>query len=258
MSAYYSENDPKVAAWLRELIKAGLIADGDVDERSIVDVEAADLEGYTQCHLFAGIGGWSFALRLAGWSDDTPVWTGSCPCQPFSTAGPKIGFGDKRHLWPEFWRLIAKCRPPTIFGEQVASKGGFEWLDGISDDLEAGGYAFGAAVLPAASVGAPHLRKRTFWVGTPVANPANGTPEAFVARKKAAVAKGCKMGLTVTDIQMQAKLAIGRDGIRLTSRMARAAALNPAHCRWLMGFPREWHSCGATVMQSYRKSRRHS
>src|SRR5512147_3187208 len=86
MAAYYNEFDPFAAAWLRELIKAGHIADGDVDERSIVDVQPADLVGFTQCHFFAGIGGWSLALRLAGWPDDRPVWTGSCPCQPFSQA----------------------------------------------------------------------------------------------------------------------------------------------------------------------------
>ena len=84
---YYNEHDAKAAAWMRELIKEGLIADGDVDERSIVDVQPGDLAGYTQCHWFAGIGGWSLALRLAGWPDDRPVWTGSCPCQPFSSAG---------------------------------------------------------------------------------------------------------------------------------------------------------------------------
>lgn len=87
MTAYYNENDPYAAQWLRNLITAGHIAKGDVDERSIVDVRADDLRGYTQCHFFAGIGGWSLALRLAGWPDDRPVWTGSCPCQPFSAAG---------------------------------------------------------------------------------------------------------------------------------------------------------------------------
>lgn len=87
MIAYYNDNDKQVCAWLRELIKAGLIADGEVDDRSILDVEATDLAGFTQCHFFAGIGGWSYALRLAGWPDERPVWTGSPPCQPFSVAG---------------------------------------------------------------------------------------------------------------------------------------------------------------------------
>src|SRR4051812_32613457 len=121
MSAYYNEFDTKAAAWLRELIKAGLIADGEVDERSIVDVRADDLRGFTQCHFFAGIGGWSYALRLAGWSDDRECWTGSCPCQPFSSAGAQAGGHDPRDLWPAWFQLLRKCRPVLVFGEQVES-----------------------------------------------------------------------------------------------------------------------------------------
>lgn len=123
MTAYYNENDPKAAAWLRELIKEGHIAAGDVDERSIEDVLPNDIIGYNQCHFFAGIGGWSLALRTAGWPDDRPVWTGSCPCQPFSAAGKGGGVDDPRHLWPAWQWLIDQCRPPILFGEQVASKG---------------------------------------------------------------------------------------------------------------------------------------
>lgn len=164
MSAYYNENDPKAAAWLRELIKAGHIANGDIDERSIVDVRSDDLIGYTQCHFFAGIGGWPYALRLVGWPDDEPVWTGSCPCQPFSAAGAQKGEEDERHLWPEFRRLIADCAPNRIFGEQVANSIGFGWIDGVRADLEAEKYALGIAVLGAHSVGAPHIRQRLYWV----------------------------------------------------------------------------------------------
>ncbi|MFA6270849.1 MAG: DNA cytosine methyltransferase [Candidatus Paceibacterota bacterium] len=164
MVAYYNDNDKKVCAWLRELIKAGLIADGDVDERSILDVKPSDLAGFAQCHFFAGIGGWSYALRLAGWPDDEPVWTGSCPCQPFSVAGKGRGDKDERHLWPEFYRLIAECSPPVVFGEQVASKAGRGWLAGVRADLEAVGYGVGAADLCAAGIGAPHIRQRLYWV----------------------------------------------------------------------------------------------
>ena len=85
-AAFYNEWDPFPAAWLRNLVAAGQVADGIVDERSIADLHAADLSGAAQCHFFAGIGGWSYALRLAGWPDDRPVWTASCPCHPFSTA----------------------------------------------------------------------------------------------------------------------------------------------------------------------------
>lgn len=164
MTAYYNEFDPKAAAWLRELIKAGHIAQGDVDERSIVDIRPSDLIGYTQCHFFAGIGVWSYALRRAGWPDDRPVWTGSCPCQPFSAAGKGAGFTDERHFWPHFHWLIENCRPPVVFGEQVASKDGLGWLDLVQADLEGSGYASGAVDTCAAGFGAPHIRQRLYWV----------------------------------------------------------------------------------------------
>jgi DNA (cytosine-5)-methyltransferase 1 len=164
MSAYYNEIDEKAAAWLRELIKARLIADGEVDTRSIVDVRPGDLRGFRQCHFFAGIGGWSYALRLAGWPDDRPVWTGSCPCQPFSSAGKGRGTEDARHLWPQFRRLIRKRRPSVVFGEQVASKAGRVWLSAVFADAEALAYRAAGADLCAAGVGAPHIRQRLYFV----------------------------------------------------------------------------------------------
>ena len=164
MSAYYNENDPFAAGWLRNLITAKLIAAGDVDTRSIKDVKADDLKGYWQHHFFAGIGGWSYALRLAGWPDNRPVWTGSCPCQPFSGAGKRKGTADARHLWPDFYHLIGERRPATIFGEQIASKDGRLWLAGVRADLEGLGYGVGAADLCAAGVGAPHIRQRLYWM----------------------------------------------------------------------------------------------
>lgn len=164
MSAYYNENDPKAAAWLRELIQGGHIAPGVVDERSIVDVRADELYEHTQHHFFAGIGGWSLALRLAGWPDHLPVWTGSCPCQPFSAAGKGRGKRDPRHLWPAFRDLIEDAGPAIVFGEQVASKTGRGWLAGVRADLEALDYALGAADLCAPGVGAPHIRQRLWWM----------------------------------------------------------------------------------------------
>ena len=164
MTAYYNEIDKGAARWLEKLIAKGLIAKGDVDTRSILDVHPEDLNGYEQLHFFAGIGGWSRALRLAGWSDDRPVTTGSCPCQPFSSAGKGGGVSDPRHLWPAFRWLIAKRKPSIVFGEQVASSAGREWIDGVRADLEAMGYAAGAADLCAACVGSPQVRQRLFWV----------------------------------------------------------------------------------------------
>lgn len=160
---YYNEYEPFAAEWLKELIKDGLIPDGEVDTRSIVDVAPEDLKDFKQCHFFAGIGGWAYAARLAGWGDDRPMWTGSPPCQPFSTAGKQDGASDERHLWPVWFNLLRECRPPIVFGEQVSAAITFGWLDALQQDLENEGYACGAIVLPASGVGAPHKRDR-LWI----------------------------------------------------------------------------------------------
>ncbi|AZP86547.1 DNA cytosine methyltransferase [Klebsiella pneumoniae] len=162
--AYYNEIDPFAAQWLRNLIAAGHIAPGEVDERSIEDVTPDDLKGFTQCHFFAGIGVWSRSLRLAGWPDDRPVWTGSCPCQPFSAAGKGDGFADERHLWPHFFHLISERRPQHVFGEQVAAGNANVWFDLVQADLEGMGYAFGLVPFTSAGIGAPHIRERAYWV----------------------------------------------------------------------------------------------
>jgi len=186
VSSYYNENDPRAAAWLRELIRKGHIANGYVDERDIRDVTPEELGGYHQHHFFAGIGGWSLALRLAGWPDDKPVWTGSCPCQPFSSAGKRAGFADDRHLWPAWHWLIQQCQPAIVFGEQVAGKAGESWFDLVSNDLEASGYACGAVTFPACSVGAPHLRQRLYWVGVADSQHPRRDPRASACQEKEA------------------------------------------------------------------------
>lgn len=164
---FYNEIDPIAAQWLRNLIDAGHIAPGIVDERSIEEITPDELRNYNQCHFFAGIGVWSYALRLAGVPDDYPIWTGSCPCQPFSAAGKGAGFADERHLWPAFHWLIHQRRPAIVLGEQVASQDGLAWLDLVQADLEGSGYATGASDLCAVGVGAPHIRQRLYWVAHP-------------------------------------------------------------------------------------------
>ena len=170
MTAYYNEIDPYAAQWLRNLIAKGLIANGEVDTRSIVDVTPDDLKGFTQCHFFAGIGGWSHALRLAEWPDDRPIWTGSCPCQPFSVAGKGAGTDDPRHLWPHFHRIITAVRPLVVMGEQVAGAAGYGWLDGVRADLAREGYASRGVDIPACAVDAPHIRQRLYWVACDMAD----------------------------------------------------------------------------------------
>lgn len=164
MTAYYNENNPFCAAWLENLIQADCIAPGVVDSRSILEITPHDLKGFSQCHFFAGIGVWSYALREAEWSDERHIWTGSCPCQPFSNAGSRLAFGDDRDLWPIWYELIRECNPSIVVGEQVASKDGIIWLDILSAEMEEQNFTVGAATLPAAGFGAPHIRERNFWV----------------------------------------------------------------------------------------------
>ncbi len=166
MSHLYNEIEPNAAAWMKNLMDAGEIPQGKIDVRPIQQITGTDLAGLRQFHTFVGIGGWPLALRLAGWPEDREVWTGSCPCQPFSSAGKGGGVADARHLWPEFFRLIKECRPATVFGEQVGSKAGIGWLDGVQADLEGEGYTCGAVIVGAHSVGAPHIRQRIYWVAT--------------------------------------------------------------------------------------------
>lgn len=199
MSDYYNDFDPGAAAWLRELIAGAHIPPGRVDDRSILDVAAADLAGLRRVHFFAGIGGWAEALRLADWPDWMPVWTGSPPCQPFSAAGKRAGRDDSRHLGPRFVDLVGACRPPLLFGEQVASaaaigraaKSGkrgagtepeWAWWDDLSLRLEAAGYAAWAGVVPAAAVGAPHIRERLFFGAVDLRFAAGGMGDCLGAR----------------------------------------------------------------------------
>ncbi len=168
MTAYYNDNDLRACATLNTLIEAGEIPPGRVDSRSIHEVQASELRGYSQVHFFAGIGVWPHALRRAGWPDWRPIGTGSCPCQPFSAAGEQRGFTDPRHLWPEWRRIQRDARAEgqpwafRVFGEQVASAGA--WLDLVQSDMEADGLAFGAADLAAAGFGGAHIRQRFMWV----------------------------------------------------------------------------------------------
>ena len=171
MAVYYNDSDPAACAWLRELITAGQLPAGEVDERSILNVAPDDLRGFTQCHFFAGIGGWPHALRLAGVAEDRPVWTGSPPCQPFSQAGQRKGQNDDRHLAPAFLRLVAACRPGLVFGEQVAS----------AAVLGPSGRTAGTA---AAGIGAPHIRQRLFFGAVAMEPGAGGLGHGFGARSQ--------------------------------------------------------------------------
>ncbi|MBZ9706104.1 DNA cytosine methyltransferase [Mesorhizobium sp. ESP7-2] len=168
MTAYYNEYDAAAAAILQQQIDDGVIAPGVVDTRSIKEVQFDDIRGYTQYHWFAGGGLWSVAARRAGWHDDRPIWSASCPCQPFSAAGKGAGTDDPRHLWPDLLRLIRAARaagdgPVVLVGEQVSGAAGYGWFDGVRADLAAEDYASRARDFPACAVDAPHQRNRLYW-----------------------------------------------------------------------------------------------
>jgi DNA (cytosine-5)-methyltransferase 1 len=162
MKAYYNEIDDYCCGWLSNLMDAGCITPGKIDDRSIVHLRPDDFARYERVHFFAGLAGWDYALSLSGYSGH--VWTGSCPCQPFSAAGKGKAADDERHLWPAWFSLIRECKPARVFGEQVEAAIGWGWLDAVFSDLETEGYACGAAILPACSVGAPHIRQRVWFV----------------------------------------------------------------------------------------------
>jgi len=163
MTAFYNEIDGACVAVLKEQIAHNVIAPGIVESRSIKDINPDDIKHYTQAHFFAGGGFWSVAARLAGWPDDRPLWSASCPCQPFSQAGKGAGTADERHLWPDLFRLVRAVRPRVLVGEQVSGAAGYGWLDGVRADLASEGYTCWAYDIPACAIDAPHIRNRLYW-----------------------------------------------------------------------------------------------
>jgi DNA (cytosine-5)-methyltransferase 1 len=154
--------------------------------------------------LFSGIGGFDLAAQWMGWenvfhcewnefgkkvlnyywpqaisydditkTDFTPhrgtidVLSGGFPCQPYSSAGKRLGKEDDRHLWPEMLRAIREIKPTWVVGENVY--GLVNWNDGlvfheVQTDLEAEGYTVQPCVIPACAVNAPHRRDRIWFI----------------------------------------------------------------------------------------------
>ena len=229
IKAYYNEIDSFCCGWLSNLMDAGVITPGVIDNRSIEDVSPDDVAGFTRVGFFAGIGVWDYALRLARWPDDRPVWHGSCPCQPFSAAGKGAGFADERHLWPAFFHLIEQCRPAIVFGEQVASKAVEPWIDLVQADLEAVGYAFGCVPFPSASVGAPHIRDRAYWVSDASGSGLERSDKGEMGRQCQAIERsGGAIGLA--DSKSSRRGIFYAEDFRSANAQVNPPA-NPDHCK---------------------------
>ncbi|MCP4608289.1 MAG: DNA cytosine methyltransferase, partial [Planctomycetes bacterium] len=107
------------------------------------------------------------------------IVTGGYPCQPFSVAGSQLGEKDKRHLWPDMFRIIKECKPTWVIGENVGGhiKLG---LDTVLQDLESEGYTVRAFSISASSVGANHQRERVWTVGYSEHNGSSSTAESRI------------------------------------------------------------------------------
>ena len=170
--------------------------------------------------LFSGIGGFSLGLEATGGFETTafcdidpycrsvlkkhwpnvPIFedirklkgtdigtvdiiTGGYPCQPFSGAGKQKGVEDKRHLWPEYFRLIKECRATWGIGENVSGhiKLG---LDSVIEDLESEGYAARTFSISASSVGANHQRERIWIVANSDSSGSESAQPAIIGEQK--------------------------------------------------------------------------
>jgi DNA (cytosine-5)-methyltransferase 1 len=158
----------------------------------------------THGSLFSGIGGFDLAAEWMGWENKfhcewnpfgqkvlkhywpkaesftditksnfekyagtIDVISGGFPCQPYSSAGKRLGKDDPRHLWPEMLRVISEVRPRWVVGENV--RGLTNWnggmvFDEVQSDLETIGFEVIPFLLPAAAVNAPHRRDRIWFV----------------------------------------------------------------------------------------------
>lgn len=247
---YYNEFDEDIARWLKELIAEGVLPKGDVDTRSIVEVKPSDLKGYTQCHFFAGIGGWTWALKLAGIPEDFNIWTGSCPCQPFSVANSRFskGLDDERNLWGYFFNLIKECSPAMVVGEQVEAAIPKGWLDIVKGNLESEDYAFGCSVLSASLTGAPHLRRRLYWGGIKE-ELLEDSDSLGISWRNSVGSEGWSLD-NYKSLIKNGYLASHHFGLTengLKAQEGKRFCLNTELSRWLMGFPRSWSNAVDTV-----------
>lgn len=184
--------------------------------------------------LFEGIGGFSLAVRLMKWqtvawcewnrfcqqilkyhfpeaegfgditktdftkyANTIDILTGGFPCQPYSTAGKRLGKEDERHLWPEMLRAIREIQPRWVIGENV--HGLVSWNGGlvfheVQTDLENEGYEVFPYILPACGVNAPHRRDRVWFIANSVSKRA-GSKNREVGNKEWSSGKDWATGI---------------------------------------------------------------
>ena len=103
------------------------------------------------------------------WRGRVDCIAGGFPCQDVSVAGKRAGIKDgaRSGLWKEFARAIREVRPKCVLVENTPGlllDGGLGYVLG---DLASMGYDAGWFVFSAATVGAPHLRKRVWIIAYP-------------------------------------------------------------------------------------------
>ena len=264
--AYYNEFDPKAAGWLRELIKGGLIAPGIVDERSIADVRPEELKDFTQCHFFAGIGGGVMhsdsqdgqTTDLSGQEvhpanhsvsqenakpKQMPDTSGRCSSISSASVSLQSSLENKLRqrlgragsmIYKMIWKPKTTPRGRSYY--QLAASA-HRTSDNASGSLPNGWATPNTMDHMALRCPNALLKQAT--------NARRG--RAFPANLREQVIPWCQ------EIYATGKIPIGS-----TVEMISGGQLNPAHSRWLMGYPKEWDSCGVTAMQSCRSSRRSS
>lgn len=166
MSTLYTDIDPYCCEVLRARVADGGLPPGEVWERDIGTLTGKELAGYTQIHLFCGIGGIPLGLHRAGWPADWPIVTGGFPCQDVSVAGKGLGVegGARSGLWKEMHRVIRIARPVWILAENVPALR-TRGADRVLGDMEGLGYTATPLVVGAEHAGAPHRRHRVWIVG---------------------------------------------------------------------------------------------
>ena len=117
------------------------------------------------------------------------VICGGYPCQPFSVAGHQKGEADKRHLWPEYFRLVRELRPRYAIGENVGGHLRLG-LDSVLEDLDSEDYTVRCFSVEAASLGAPHRRERIFWIADRNPNGSNVDQKQKVQERASAKPNG--------------------------------------------------------------------